>query len=293
MKKDLKVDFIGIGAARSGTTWLANCLRLHPEICLSEPKEIRYFNRFPIQISANQNIINKNHTKPLSWYLNHFRHCKEHQIRGEFSPIYFADQAAPESIKHYFPNIKLILCLRNPIDRAYSHYWFHRGLSSIRDMTFEEAIQKERIYIEMGLYAMQMKRYLQHFTKDQILILLSDDMKIQPELELKKVLRYLNVSTDINSDILKGNANAPAEVKSTRVKKFLYSGSRVLINLKLSYVLDIMRKMGMHKLITKLNAAALHYPEMNPRTREYLYNVFRDDIEELEMLLNCNLSHWQ
>ncbi len=293
MKKDLKVDFIGIGAARSGTTWLADCLRRHPDICLSEPKEIRYFNRLPIQISANQDVINNNHTKPLSWYLNHFRHCKEHQILGEFSPIYFVDQAAPGSIKHHFPDIKLILCLRNPIDRAYSHYWLHRGSSLIRDMTFEEAIQKERIYIEMGLYTRQLKRYLEHFTKDRILILLSDDMKMQPESELKKVLSFLNVSTDIDSDVLKGNANAPARVKSRRIKTFLYSGSRALIDLKLSYVLHIMRKTGMHRLFTELNAAPIHYPEMKAQTREYLYNVFRDDIEELEVLLSCDLSHWK
>ncbi len=96
MEKGFKIDFIGIGAAKSGTTWLFHCLGQHPQICLSEPKEINYFN----QRGSFRNF-NKNHTKPFSWYINHFRHCQANKIKGEFSPIYLYDEIAPSRINTF------------------------------------------------------------------------------------------------------------------------------------------------------------------------------------------------
>ena len=284
------IDFIGIGAMRSGTTWLANCLRLHAEICVSEPKEVRYFNRQMLQ--GQRHAVNSNHAKPLSWYLNHFRHGRPHQIRGEFSPIYLYDVAAPAAIKRQFPDVKLLVCLRNPIDRAYSHYRMHRGGGLIGEMTFEDAIREERAYIEMGYYAQLLKRYLDYFSREQLLILLADDMKRQPEEELKKVLRFLNVDAEIAPRILNGYANPPTAIRSNRVKRFLHTGSRTLVNLKLSGVLSALRTLGIHRLLTRLNGSSFESPEISPDTRQYLQDVFKDRNRELEALLQRSVAHW-
>lgn len=157
MDKNFNIDFIGIGTARSGTTWLFNALGQHPKICLSEPKEVMYFNYYHVHPNSN---INKNHTKPPSWYRNHFRHCQKNKIKGEFSTSYLYDEKAPLLIKKYFPDVKLIACLRNPIDRAYSEYWMYRNKFKIGDRTFENTIREERRNIERGFYYKQLKRYL-------------------------------------------------------------------------------------------------------------------------------------
>ena len=167
------IDFIGIGAARSGTSWIANILRAHPEICVSEPKEIRYFNRYVLPVAKAKGKVNSNYDRDLAWYLDRFRHTREGQLRGEYSPIYLYDEAAASAIKSCFPDVKLIACLRNPADRAYSHYWLHRGLSVLGNISFEQALHEEEVYVSMGLYARQLKRYLEHFDRDQLLVLIS------------------------------------------------------------------------------------------------------------------------
>ena len=108
-KKDFKVDFMGIGAQKGGTTWIAKCLSEHPDICMSEPKEILYFNKF--SSFSNKCPINNYHKKTFSWYRKHFLHCKKGQINGEFSAEYFYDKEAPRLIRKYFPDIKLIVLL--------------------------------------------------------------------------------------------------------------------------------------------------------------------------------------
>jgi len=293
MDKRFKLDFIGIGAMKSGTTWLANCLRAHPEICLSEPKGVRYFNLHQNYFTQNTPSFNSNHTKPLSWYLNHFKHCPANEIKGECTSHYFYDERAPSRIKSSFPHIKLILCLRNPIDRAYSHYWMHRSASQL-DIPFEDAIIMEKMYVDMGFYSKQLKRYHKCFTRDQILILLFDDIVNHPEEEITKVLQFLNVSTHIKADVLKNSyANPAKQFKVKAIENILYSTSRLLIDLKLSYVIHMFRKIGIYHLITKLNTAPFKYPVMNNNTREYLGNMFKDEVKELGTLVNRDLSHWQ
>lgn len=289
MDKTFKLDFIGIGAARSGTSWLANCLRAHPEICLSEPKDIRYFN-----FQDHEQGINKNHEKSFSWYMNHFRHCTANKIKGEFSAIYLYDKNAPSLIRKFFPEVKLIACLRNPIDRAYSQYWMWRSYQRIENRAFEYAIREESQYIERGYYSKQLKRYLEFFSIDQMFILLFDDMINHPLEELCKVFKFLNVSTDtdISSKILRKKVNPSRKVKIKSLETMLHSSQRLLINLRLSFLSFILRKIGVSSLIMKSNTVPFNYPDMKLETRKYLRNVFKDDIKELEKLLNRDLSHW-
>lgn len=127
MAQGFKVDFIGIGAPRSGSTWLFHALGRHPAVCLSEPKEIKYFNREdflrPVIDGDDESpYINPNHARDLDWYARHYRHCPADSLKGEFSPQYLFDDAAPARIHTSFPDVKLLVCLRNPIDRIHATY---------------------------------------------------------------------------------------------------------------------------------------------------------------------------
>ena len=119
--KDFNIDFIGIGTSKAGTTWVSEMLDAHPGICMSEPKEVNYFNE---QNNYSINIKNYNYGKGFNWYKKHFLHWRTGQIIGEFTPKYLADLKAPLRIKNAFPDVKLIVCLRDPVDRAFSQYNF-------------------------------------------------------------------------------------------------------------------------------------------------------------------------
>ncbi len=153
-----EIDFIGIGTAKSATTTIAQYLSEHPEICISIPQKILYFNNR--NTFWFEEIENWRVHKPLDWYLNHYKHCSTESIKGEFASIYFSDEAAPKRIFDLFPNVKLIVCFRNPIERAYSHYNMVKNYHLHENRDFKEAMLEENEYIERGLYHKHLEKYL-------------------------------------------------------------------------------------------------------------------------------------
>jgi hypothetical protein len=288
---DFKLDFIGIGAAKSGTTWLSSCLRAHPEICLSEPKEVQYFNFYH---THSDHQINQNRSRPFSWYVKHFQHCGDKKIKGEFSPIYLYDEKAPYLIKEKFPQIKLIACLRNPIDRVYSDYWMRRNYHRKENKIFEDAI-KEGNYLSKGFYYLQLKKYFEIFNREQILILFFEDMVKNPDQEVRKVFKFLEVDPNFQVPVkmLFKKGNAAKDVRLNFLIKTANVFQRILINLRLAFIWIFLRNIGVKKLIMKFAVRYYKYPDMSSEMRKHLYEIYRDDIEKLGETLNRDLSHWR
>ena len=290
MTEDLRVDFIGIGASKSGTTWLTDCLFEHPEVSFSEPKEVRYFNE---TVSFARKYINKDHNKSFSWYKKHFLHCKKDNLIGEFSPHYLHDKTAPALIKEHFPDVKLIVCLRNPMDRAYSEYGMHRYYTLAEKRTFEDALEEEAEYIGKGLYFEQLQRVLQYFSKDRMHVILFDDIVADPESVLKKLFEFLGVDASLAPELIQQKSNILKKVRFRCVLDIMETVTRSLIYLRLSFLVRFMKQMGVKRTIISLNSVPFKQPAMNPVTRDQLRNVFKEDISNLEKLLNLDLSHWK
>ncbi|MFX0073102.1 MAG: sulfotransferase domain-containing protein, partial [Candidatus Hermodarchaeota archaeon] len=106
-------DFIGIGAMKAASEWILSCLDEHPEICVTSYKEINFFNK-PY-----------NYEKGLKYYYKFFSHCPKDKIKGEFTPSYMLSPMSADLIYKTFPQVKLIVCLRNPAERAYSDYRYN------------------------------------------------------------------------------------------------------------------------------------------------------------------------
>lgn len=293
MKDNFKIDFIGIGAGKSGTTWLSSCLALHPQICLSEPKEINYFNYADIhRFHQKKSNVNKNNTKPFSWYQKHFKHCRKDAIKGEFSVSYMIDEKAPLFIKQRFPNIKLLACLRNPIDRAYSHYWAAKSYRKIEKKSFEAVIKDDSVYIQHGFYQKYLNRYLKYFNKDQILIILLDDILSKPEEVAAEVYNFLNVSNNVNISLRNTTKNTAMESRFSLMEPIMRHFSNFLINAGQARLLHAIRKLGAKKLFIQLSSRRLEYPEMKSETRKYLGNIFKKSNRELGEFLQRDLSYW-
>lgn len=285
------VDFIGIGAARAGTTWISDVLRRHPDIGISEPKEVRYFNRYVFPLGRNRDRLNTNHDRSIDWYLRHFR--KGGRVKGEYTPLYLYDEVAPAAIERHFPDIKLICTLRNPADRAYSHYWLYRSSGMLPEMSFDEAIESKPVFLDMGFYARQLDRYLERFKREQMLLLLFDDIERDPAAEIARILRFLGVRDDVQLDVSGGERNRPVNVRSTRLKLLAHAASRGMAAAGLGVVIRGLRKIGVHDLFRKVMSSDAGCPPMPAATRQRLIDTYAEDVAALERLLDRDLSAWK
>jgi hypothetical protein len=216
-------DFLIIGASKSGTTSLWNYIVQHPNVSLNYKgkKEIQFFDQ-----KINKNFP-QGSKKSLRWYKAHFptkddiyKKKKELNSRevlvGEATPGYLFHPLSPPQIKYLMPNVKLIVLLRNPIKRAFSHYQ-HEFRAHRESLTFEEAIKAEasRIagsfekilsqknffcpeyhyhsYLERGKYYDQLVRWYKYFPKDRFLVIKSEELFEHPEAIYKKVLKFLDL----------------------------------------------------------------------------------------------------
>ncbi len=127
------------------------------------------------------------------------------------------------------------------------------------------------------------------------MILLFDDIITHPEEQLRRVSKFLNVSenTKINSDLLIQKANPARIIKIKYMIPIMNFTRRLLIDLRLSFIMLILRRLRIINLIMRLNTEPFNYPVIKDETRGYLRNVFKDDIRKLEILLNRDLSQWE
>jgi len=285
------IDFIGIGAEKCGTTWVADRLKSHPEVCLSEPKEIHYFNKKTSYIHGR---LNKNYKKSFAWYKKHFSHCSRDKKIGEFSTFYLYDRRAPKLIKQKFPGVKLIVCLRDPIDRAYSQYQMYKNYFKKENRKFEDVIKEEPEYLEKGLYYKQLKHYLKYFKKSQILILFLEDIKEKPKEQIKKLYEHLELSdTSFVPSESNNRSNPPKSIKSNFVIEMMKLVSNTLIFFNLTKLLHFLKQVGVKRKLVSLFSQSYDYDPINPSTRKQLLPFFEDDIRRLEKLLNKDLSSWK
>ncbi len=293
MKENFRIGFICIGPERSGTTWLYQCLKEHPEICVSEPKEVNFFNS--TQSFWRKDLIGKsNYEKGLDWYKKHFNHCGPgKKIIGEFTPIYLHSPEVPERIHKHFPDTRLILILRNPIERLYSHYMYTKLKGFYELPSFEEVIEKERGFVEESLYNKHLQNYLKYFPRERLLIMIYEDIEKNPGAFVKEVFRFLEIDENFVPPSVNKTINPAGTVmvrnKILSIKDFVKKipGGKLIIQLfkKTSFY-----KKLVDSLATKTGTVKADYGKINPETKKRLAEFYKKDIENLEKFLGRDLS---
>lgn len=206
-------DFIIIGAQRCGTTSLFYYLSQHPDVYASFPKEVHFFSNY--------------YQKGINWYRSHFplywqksrllRNSHHNFMTGEATPYYLSHPHAPQRVFETVPDVLLIVLLRNPIERAYSHYQ-HEVKMGAENLSFEEAIDKEEerltsevgkliedknyrsfnhqhfSYLSRGIYVDQIEAWSRYFHPEQLLILNSEHFNEYPGNVLRVVREYLGLA---------------------------------------------------------------------------------------------------
>ena len=286
----MKVDFFIVGAPKAGTTSLYNYLNEHPEIVMSTKKETDYFSNESIEKQGM--YYGKKRIMTLERYHSLFP-VSENKIYGEASVSYLFYKDVPKKIKDYNANAKIIVMLRNPIDRAFSHYLmdYRLGLSS---NSFDQIIKKKlnnkkahlyyQQYVELGLYYNQIKRYFDFFGKENICIIFFHDFKNNPEKEVKRVYNFLGLVKNYKSEINK-QYNTFSMLHNVYIRK-LYS---------MVWLRKFLRAI-IPKEITKIIKSKLmkkdRKPELILDIRNKLKKLFIKDILLLEELLKKDLSRW-
>ncbi|WP_428034262.1 sulfotransferase domain-containing protein [Amphritea sp.] len=205
MSESSKVDFIICGAQKGGTTALFRYLRSHPEIKLSFRKEVHFFDN---------ELFFKDDLVDYQLYHDHFESFHEDKVRGEATPIYMYWEPSARRIWEYNSQAKLIFLLRNPIDRAYSHWNMERSKNK-ESLSFSDAIRCEKdrcksklplqhrvfSYIDRGFYSEQIRRFCRFFPMENLLFVLSEDLKSDPSSVLSEICDFIGVSSGFYSQV--------------------------------------------------------------------------------------------
>ena len=203
-KSRMVPQFIIIGTQKGGTSSLFYYLKTHPQIKRSIKKETHYFNKF--------------YENGQKWYLAHFPAKSKSYITGEATPDYLFHPDTPGRIKNLNPDIKLIVLLRNPIERAYSAYQMNRRFTIDPHETFEEAVNFELnhadnntseythdkhhfFYLKRGKYSEQLSKWLVHFSKSQFLVINSHNLFNNTNETISKVHRFLEIDNVLPSSL--------------------------------------------------------------------------------------------
>jgi hypothetical protein len=195
-------SFLVIGAARSGTTTLFYYLLQHPRIAPPVTKEVNFFDN--------------HYGRGLAWYRAFFALSVAGRVTGEATPYYLFHPAVPERVAATLPDVRLIATLRNPVDRAYSHYRkmrrhgkeqlsFEAALDAeaerlggeherlLSDASYRSRALERHAYVSRGLYADQLERWLAHFPREQLLVLRAEDFFTRPREVYDRTLAFIGL----------------------------------------------------------------------------------------------------
>ncbi|MCP4458215.1 MAG: sulfotransferase domain-containing protein [Cytophagales bacterium] len=249
-----RVNFIILGAMKCGTTTLSHILKIHPDICFSQPKETNFFSK------------NVDWKEKLNIYHSYFK--ENRQLWGEGStgyskPISYK-QSLWNSIYEYNPEMKFIYIVRNPLDRSISHY-SHNFIRNRTTSNIDKLVMKQN-FLKVSCYFKQVSPYVQKFGASQVLLLDFDDLISAKQQVAKNMFDFLEIeSTNFpyeNIQNLHANNSENSSLKS-----------------KLRRV-----SLGRKTMEEK--------PQLLPETKQKIINYLRNDIESLEKLFNKDFSKW-
>jgi hypothetical protein len=298
MRSKLPNLFI-LGVAKSGTTTLADALRQHPEVFITPTKEPTFFSS------------DINYARGMDWYLRTFFPAADNfRYRGEASPsyIYFADKAARRMRADLgAQDLRFMVILRNPVDRAYSHYWHNVHRWRQENLSFEQALQAEETrlrqgdkelndlgriryaYFAAGLYARQLQAFWKYFPREDCLLLLYEDL--HPDsypLAMQRVQEFLGLRP---IPVKYVHSNPSYRARSRRFDRIV-RGPSMAKNL-VKRTLSVLERGRIKTALLRWNAEKTQYPPMAVSTRQRLQERYDPAITEFESIIGRDLSAWR
>jgi hypothetical protein len=294
-------NFLIVGAAKCGTSSLHNYLNQHPDVFMPSYNEQGMKVKEP-RFLIKDLVKDRLHNGVWSWeeYKSLFNEVKNEISIGESTVLYlYYYEHAIDNIKKYLgENVKIIIMLRNPTDRAYSAFQ-HVSKGLKEQNSFEDAlkIEKERMnkessltpmvmYREMGLYHDMVKAYKENFKN--VHIVFYEDFRDDTEGEIKKIFKFLELSLSANIDFVSRHNVGGKRWKNEKMKHVFMKNNPLKSALKKA-IPKSLRKGVRDKLIS---ASTNKVAPMKENTRVKLNEFFKEDVKKLSDLLNRDLTHW-
>lgn len=284
-------NFFIVGEPRSGTTslhtWLADLG--HPDLYMSAVKEPHFFARFDMP-SLERSILQT--TDDEQRYLAMFADGADRRVRGESSSYYLSDPGAPAAIAERVPDAKLVAIVRNPVERAFSHYLLY-GRRGVQEKTFAQTIDDildentstnlAYDFVEHGRFATHLERVFENFDRSQVLVVEFDDIRFRPIETLAGVLGFLGLDTAPIEGYVPAEAqNSYAEPRNRLAATLL--GSERLTRWGLRVVPRPLARRIRARMLT-----AGTKPVLDPATRRRLQELYAPEIDRLERMLGVEM----
>lgn len=267
---------------KCGTSWLYHMLEQHPEIHLLQ-RDTHFFSK------------QSEYEKGLDFYKKKLVFSNSGQsIALEMSNDYLRSAGALERIKTSFPDAKLFCCLRNPIDRAYSHYLQEIKTGATREENFEKALRKRERYISNGYYAEGLKRLFSLFPREQVKVLFFDDIVSKPLELLQELWRFLDIEPiALETSFVQNKVNKARLPKSVKLEQFQNHAYHKLQRTALgNRFWHLARRLGLGRLVRSINKKEITAAPMSDALRQELQNTFQKDIAEVFDLLDRHDLLW-
>lgn len=265
-------SFVIIGAVKAATTWIHNQLQANPAIFLPGPEP---------------HFFSQDHHRGIDHYRRLFHAASPEQILGEKSADYFAHPTAPARLAKVMPGARLVLQLRNPVDRAYSDYkmLYRRGtVTGPPEAYLHSGTTRHHRFLRDGLYAEHLARWLEHFDREQIRVLLFEDVKAQPTQVVATVCEHIGAPYHFSDEV----GTAPRNDSSAQ---FLPLPVRTALA-PLKEAARPLRGKPVFEGVRRLFAREIQYPPLVDTTRRQMADYYAADIARLETMIDRDLSHW-
>ncbi|MCB0736070.1 MAG: sulfotransferase [Bacteroidetes bacterium] len=308
-------NFFVIGVAKAGTTSLYRYLRQHPDVYVSPIKEPNHYSlpdineslldpRYKRDIQINlQHYIRRGmnesvhiaHVADATHYAQLFSKVTEEKAIGDFSNSYFGSKTALHSIAKNHPSAKIIVVLRNPLTRAWSHYLMNRREGKAPNTNFLEEVLSDNAkphkgwginhqYLSQGLYSKGIELAMQYFDNNNLKVVLYEEFKANPNSTLCDICNYLSVNTHFKFNTRK-QANSARMPRNNAINQLLVN-SGILSTLKRVTPREF-RAVG-----TKVLYSSSTMPNMREDEKSFLRDYYRKDVESLSNILSLNLNKY-
>ncbi len=271
-------NFLYIGPAKGGSTWIFRALSDHPQVYIPPAKGLFFFDQ--------------NYHRGLDWYLGHFNPASEDQLAlGEISHFYLYSAEALNRIKQDLPDVKVFVCLRNPVERTISAYQFMRRNESFKG-SFEEALAAHPNMLERSCYAPSLNAWFEALPREQIGVFFFDDLKKDPHEFARSLYLFLGVDADHDFTHASERVLPASKTRFPGVGRLLKGGA------------ILAKKFGAYNLVGKAKSAGVIkalYKPLNSSERfqpteeqvQWLKTYFSEDVETLSKLTGRELQAWR
>ncbi len=272
--------FLGIGAPKAGTTWLYQLLDGHPDIAMSRHrKEVHFFDH--------------HFDRGAAWYERFFPDDPGHSriAVGEYTTHYLYDPAVPARVRTYPSIDRFVLIVRNPVDRALSHYRFRRRQDN-HDLTFEQFVDREPGVLGLGLYGRNLERWLAEFGAEQFLVLVFEQAVGDPQDTRRRLAEHLGVDPARFPPAVPGAANESFTPRRRGLYATAVRQARWLRRHDLDRLIAASKRTGVVRALQRSRSGPAPDP-VTAEQRERLWDAFATDVALLEVLAGLDLDSWR